>query len=308
MNIRNFRKSRKLKIKRMSRRRPINVLASVMTTFSLYLGMTSIIASIGREFEFAALCILLAIFFDAFDGVVARMTKSVSEFGKELDSLCDLVSFGVAPGILIFMAYLPEWSHLPLPPRAESIVGKTGSYAAIIYVICTALRLARFNIYQADRRDSFVGLPSPAAGGTLATSVLFLQYYELRLESHELGPLAYYALGPLAVILALLMVSTVRYPKDRFKSFILAPRHAFPVLGFCAFAIAVIHYAVTTSPYIVLFPLAMTYVLFGVGDTLYSRYQVKRGILPLISGEKTQAPGAQPPSSGDASANNAERL
>ena len=307
MNIRDFRKNRKLKIKRISRRRPINVLASVMTTISLYFGMTSIIASIGREFEYAALFILLAILFDAFDGMVAPMTKSVSEYGKELDSLCDLVSFGVAPGILVFMAYLPEWSHLPLPPRAESIVGKTGSYAAIIYVICTALRLARFNIYQADRRDSFVGLPSPAAGGTIATFVLFLQYYELRLETHEFGPLAYYALGPLAVILALLMVSTIRYPKDRFKSFILAPRHAFPVLGFCAFAIAVIHYAVTTSPFIVLFPLAMTYVLFGIGDTIYARHLVKRGILPADEKTKEKAANQTPPS--DASpTKNADRL
>jgi len=307
MNIRNFRKNRKLKIKRVSRRRPINVLASVMTTISLYFGMTSIIASIGREFEYAALFILLAILFDAFDGLVARLTKSVSEFGKELDSLCDLVSFGVAPGILVFMAYLPEWSHMPLPPRAESIVGKTGSYAAIIYVICTALRLARFNIYQADRRDSFVGLPSPAAGGTIATFVLFLQYYELRLETHEFGPLAYYALGPLAVILALLMVSTIRYPKDRFKSFILAPRHAFPVLGFCAFAIAVIHYAVTTSPYIVLFPLAMTYVLFGIGDTIYTRHLVNRGILPADdkAGEKSDL---QAPPSDTSPTKNADRL
>lgn len=275
MDVRPLRKSRKLKIKRMSRRRPINVLASAMTTISLYLGVASIFASIGLEFEKAALLILLAILFDACDGTVARLTRSVSEFGKELDSLADLVAFGVAPAVLVFIAYLPEWGHLPLPPQAESIVGKTGSYMAIMYVICAALRLARFNIYQADRRDYFVGLPSPAAGGTLATFVLFLNYFEPRLENNALGPLAYYALGPASVVLALLMVSTVRYPKDRFKSFILSPKHAFPVLVLCIIAILVTHYAVTTSPYIVLFPMAIAYVLFGIGDTLYTRYVAK---------------------------------
>lgn len=257
--------------KRLIRRRPINVLASVMTTMSLYLGMMSVFASIGREFQIAAYCILGAIAFDALDGFVARLTNSVSEFGKELDSLCDLVSFGVAPAVLVFMAYLPEWWHLPISPRAESIVGKTGSYMAIVYVICAALRLARYNIYQADRRDFFFGLPSPAAGGTLAAFVLFLEYFEPRLETHQMGSLAYFALGPSAVILALLMVSTVRYPKDRFRAFILKPGHAFVVLGACAFVIAVFHYAITTSPAIVLFPLAVTYVLFGIGDTLYMR-------------------------------------
>ena len=272
MDIRPLKRTKKIKVKRQSRRRPVNVLASVMTTISLYLGMASIFASIGQEFEKAALFILLAMFFDACDGTVARLTNSVSEFGKELDSLCDMVSFGVAPAVLVFMAYLPEWGHLPLSPRAESLVGKTGSYMASIYVICASLRLARFNIYQADRRDSFTGLPSPAAGGTLATFVLFLDYFEPRLENYALGPLAYYALGPAAVILALLMVSTVRYPKDRFKSFVLSPRHAFGVLVFCIVAIPVIHYAATTSPYIVLFPLSVTYVMFGIGDTIYTRY------------------------------------
>lgn len=287
------------------RRRPVNVLASVMTTISLYLGTASIFASIGSEFEKAALFILIAIIFDSLDGTVARLTKSVSEFGKELDSLCDLVSFGVAPAVLVFVAYLPEGFHLPISPRAESIVGKTGSYMAIIYVICTALRLARFNTYESTRRDSFTGLPSPAAGGTLAAFVLFLQYFEPQLEQHKLGPLAYYALGPTAVFLALLMVSTVRYPKDRLKSFVVAPRPAFTTLAICAFAIAVIHYALTTSVAIVLFPLCMTYVLFGLGDTIYQRLtapaeQPRRA----LAGPRGAQEAAPPPSS----TNHGERL
>jgi CDP-diacylglycerol---serine O-phosphatidyltransferase len=270
MKIRHF-DSREYRKKR--RRRPINVLASTLTTMSLYLGVASIFASIGMEFETAAYMILGAWIFDILDGTVARLTKTTSEFGKELDSLCDMVSFGVAPGVLVFMCYLPPegMMHLPISEKAESIVGKTGSYLAIVYVICAALRLARFNTWQADRRDSFIGLPSPASGGAIASFVLFLQYYEPRLENHELGPLAYYALGPLALLLAFLMVSNVSYPKDRMKSFVFEPLPAFQILGFCAFAIAVIHYAITTSPSIAIFPIAMFYVLFGIGETFYRK-------------------------------------
>ncbi|MGC8739508.1 MAG: CDP-diacylglycerol--serine O-phosphatidyltransferase [Candidatus Hydrogenedens sp.] len=262
------RRKKKIEVK-IKRRNPINVLASLFTTISLYLGIASIFASIGSEFDKAAYFILLAIIFDSLDGTIAKMTNSVSEFGKQYDSLSDLVTFGVAPGILVFMAYLPEGLHLPISPRTESIIGKTGSYMAIIYVICAALRLARFNTFETEKRDSFRGLPSPAAGGTLSAFVLFLNYFEPRLELHKLGPFAYYALGPMAVILALLMVSAVKYPKDRLKYFIFAPKPAFLTLAITAFVIAIIHYAMTTSVAIVLFPIMLAYVGFGLGDTLY---------------------------------------
>jgi CDP-diacylglycerol---serine O-phosphatidyltransferase len=264
----------------------VNVLASVMTTMNLYMGTTSILASIGLEFHWAANCILLAMVFDMLDGFVARLTHTVSDFGKELDSLCDMVSFGVAPAVLVFMAYLPADAHLPVSPRAESIVGMTGAYMAILYVICAALRLARFNTYHAGNRDFFIGLPSPAAAGALATFVLFLNYFEGALGQHELGVFAYVALGPTAVILALLMVSSIRYPKERIKSFLFRPRHAFQTLAICAFVIVIIHYAVVKSASLVLFPLTMSYVLFGIGETFYGRLTRKEtvyaGLLPDV--------------------------
>lgn len=249
----------------------INLLASILTTLNLYMGMTSILASIGQEFQRAATCILLAIIFDTFDGFVARLTNSVSEFGKELDSLCDMVSFGVAPAVLVFMAYLPPDAHLPLSARTESIVGMTGSYMAIIYAICTALRLARFNTWHAGRPDYFIGLPSPAAGGGLAAFVLFLLYFEESLNAHALGSLAYVALGPTAVFFAFLMVSSVRYPKNKLKTFLFKPRHAFQVLAVTAFILGLIHYAMVKSIFLVLFPLACLYVFYGLADTLYGR-------------------------------------
>ncbi len=134
----------------------------------------------------------------------------------------------------------------------------------------------------------------------LAAFVLFLQYFESPLESHKLGPFAYVALGPTAVVLALLMVSTVRYPKDRLKSFILEPKHAFLVLGVCAFVIAIVHYAVTESPAIVLFPLMLAYVLFGLWDTLWLRWQERRQTEPARgetgpdAREESRSPGATP--------------
>jgi len=251
------------------RRRPINVLASIMTTMNLYFGVASIFASIGQEFEKAAYFILLAIVFDMLDGFVARLTDSVSDFGKELDSLCDVVSFGIAPAVLVFVAYLPEAGpELAAVPK-ESIIGKTGSYMAIIYAICTALRLARYNTWQAERQDSFVGLPSPAAGGTMAAFVLFLTYYEDVIETHKFGALGYYALGPLAVLLAFLMVSNVTYPKSRAKAFVLSPKLGFRFLGLFAVVAAIFHYGITQHPSVVLFPLAMSYVLFGIGEWAY---------------------------------------
>lgn len=272
----------KKKSSRETKRRPINVLASVITTVSLYLGLWSIFCSIRQEYEMAAYLILLAILCDSTDGTLARLTKSVSDFGKELDSLCDLVSFGVAPAVLIYHAYLVE------EQMAGTAVGRTGSVVAIIFVICGALRLARFNVFQSAHRDSFTGLPIPAAGGTVAAFVLFMSYFELHV--------AFYVLGPLTFALAYLMVSTVRYPKDRLKKvLVLAPQNAFKMLALSVIVIAVFHYAITHSPVIVLFPLAMTYVLAGLGDEAYRFVRNRQPFARIGSSKLTQA--AQSPSS-----------
>jgi len=248
--------------RKRQRRRPINVLASVLTTLSLYCGVVSIFSSINGQYEKAVYLVLAAIVFDMLDGSVARITRSVSLFGKELDSLADLVSFGVAPAVLIYTAFLPEGSELlPAPGRINSV-------PAIFFVICGALRLARYNVFQSDQRAVFTGLPIPAAGGTVAAFVLFARYFELGA--------APWILGALAIGLACLMVSTVRYPKDKVKMFVLAPRRAFRMLAVCAIVIAIFHYASTHSPAIVLFPLGMTYVLFGIGDELIN-YRKRRG-------------------------------
>ncbi len=247
---------------RRRRRMPINVAASVITTFSLYCGIASIFSAIRSDYEVASYWILAAIISDMLDGTIARLTKSVSDFGKELDSLADMVSFGVAPAVLIYSAYLIESA------AADSVVAPMGSMVAIVFVICTALRLARYNIYQADRQDLFIGLPSPAAAGNIASYTLFVQYFDFQV--------VYWVLGPLTVALALLMVSTVRYPKKTMRVFVLAPRYAVRFLVLCGVGIAVFHYALQYHPAIVLLPLGMAYVLFGVVNEIYAFIRRKR--------------------------------
>jgi len=237
------------------------MLASVLTALGLYCGVASMFAAIAERYEQAAYLILAAIVFDMLDGTVAKLTNSVSEFGKQLDSLADLVSFGVAPAILIYMAYLHE------ERIAGSAVGRTGAMFAIVFVMCGWLRLARFNVYQSKMRDSFVGLPIPAAGGTVATFVLFTRHFSMTV--------AFWILGPLTLALAYLMVSNVRYPKDRLKSVVMAPRNAFRMLALFAVAIGIIHYGFTHSPAIVLFPLAAAYVLFGIAEDMVKRLHKK---------------------------------
>ena len=302
MKIKRFRPSYH---RRSLRRRPINVLASVMTTLSLYCGITSIFASIGYEFDRAATLIIFAILFDMLDGTVARLTKSTSEFGKELDSLADIVSFGVAPGVLVFVSYLPGTGGLTIPVEAGSIIGKTGSYTAIVFVIGAALRLARYNVYQADRRDVFTGLPCPAAGGVIASFILFMSYFEPKVESLALGPIAYYALEAMAVGLTLLMLSTISYSKNPVKALILSPRSAFATLSAWLLVILALHFAVAESPSIVLFPLGATYVLYGLLAAGYRRI-VRRGLRASEGETRQEDPQDSPIVSVEDSAKKAE--
>lgn len=284
--------------KRRMKRRPINVLASALTSFGLYCGIASIFASFSAllartevftkdamllddptDFQkFAASLIFFALIFDMLDGTVAKLTHSTSEFGKQLDSLCDLVSFGVAPGVLVFSTFL-EFSI-----TEGGVTAPLGSVLAVIFVLCGALRLARFNVYQSDRRDYFTGLPIPAAGITIASFTLFRMHVDL-------GYWALWTIGPLALLLAYLMVSTLRYPKDKMKSMVLAPGHAMQLLVLCAIGIAVFDFASARSPALVLFPLTLVYVLFGVGDYLYSMLRHRPHAEPEpISEEKPQTP------------------
>lgn len=212
-------------------------------------------SSIEGNFQVASYYILAALVFDMLDGTAARMTNSVSEFGKHLDSLSDITSFGVAPSVLIYIAYISE----------DPQIGPIGSLVAVVFVICGALRLARYNTYQSDRSDVFFGLPIPGAAGTIAAFVLFASYFEWNV--------AFWALSPMTVSLSVLMVSSIEYPKHNIRMFLVAPRAGFRYLVVFVAMIAIFHYANQYHPSIVLFPMAVAYVGFGIVTDIIRRFR-----------------------------------
>ena len=166
----------------------------MLTICSLFAGFYSMIASINDHFFAAGVAILVAAVFDGLDGRVARMTHSTSTFGMELDSLCDLVSFGVAPGLL---AYL--WALTPY--------GRYGWLAGFLYLAATALRLARFNAQSlASPSHNFTGLPCPAAAGVIATAVMFSSNVFKTTDTVQ-----HISLLLLVYLLSYLMISTHTY-------------------------------------------------------------------------------------------------
>jgi len=178
--------------------RGIYLLPSILTTFGMFAGFYSIIASINGDFTLAAISIMVAMLWDALDGRVARLTNTQSDFGAQYDSLADLVSFGVAPALLVY-----EWSL--------SDLGRIGWLAAFIFLACAALRLARFNtqVGTSDKRY-FQGLPSPAAAGVIA-SMIWLKFWKFEYFDFGIVSLSYYVGVGITIFCALLMVSNVRY-------------------------------------------------------------------------------------------------
>lgn len=222
-------------------RRGVYLLPNLFTTGNLLSGFYAIIAVFNADYVSAAIAILVATVFDSLDGRVARMTKTTSKFGVEYDSLADLVSFGVAPGLLIYSWALTNY-------------GRIGWVAAFLFVACGALRLARFNV-QAGTVESryFVGLPIPAAAGLLAATVLFDDHI-LRLGA-EMKPLLIVAM---TYVLAFLMVSNIRYWS--FKGVELRDRRPFQVLVAAVLVVMV----VTAAPQVMLFALFALYAASGV--------------------------------------------
>ena len=178
--------------------RGIYLLPSILTTFGMFAGFYSIIASINGDFTLAAISIMVAMLWDALDGRVARLTNTQSDFGAQYDSLADLVSFGVAPALLVY-----EWSL--------SDLGRIGWLAAFIFLACAALRLARFNtqVGISDKRY-FQGLPSAAAAGVIA-SMIWLKFWKFEYFDFGIVSLSYYIGVGITIVCALLMVSNVRY-------------------------------------------------------------------------------------------------
>jgi len=225
-------------------KRGIYILPSIFTTFALFAGFYSIVASINGDYTLAAISIMVAMLWDALDGRVARLTNTQSAFGAEYDSLSDLVSFGVAPALLVY-----EWSL--------SDLGRIGWLAAFIYLTCAALRLARFNtqVATADKRY-FQGLPSPAAAGVIA-SMIWLKFWNFEYFDIGVVSFSYYIGIAITIICGLLMVSNVRYYS--FKEFDAKNKASFRFLLLTVLSFILLLY----NPKIVLFTGFFIYLLSG---------------------------------------------
>jgi CDP-diacylglycerol--serine O-phosphatidyltransferase len=231
-------------------------LPSMLTCASLFSGFYSMVASINGDFYPAAVAILVAGVFDGLDGRVARMTDSTSEFGMQLDSLCDMVSFGVAPALL---AYL--WALIPY--------GRYGWLAAFLYVATTALRLARFNSMaeEIDKENhDFAGLPCPAAAGAIATMVMFCHYFGAT------ETVKHFSILLLVYLLSYLMISTHRYLSFK-KTRIPREKRFQAVVG-----MILVLTLLATEPPITLFVTALSYALSGPLMELYALLREKRKI------------------------------
>ena len=185
---------------RKNMRRGIFLLPNLFTTAALFAGFYAIIAAMNGLFEIAAIAIFLAGLLDGLDGRVARLTNTESAFGAEYDSLSDMVSFGIAPALIMYL-----WSLVYLRD-VSTLMGKLGWLAAFIYATSTALRLARFNtqVGIADKRY-FQGLASPAAAGVLMGAIWFCESYDIH------GYDVTYAALVLTTLAGALMVSKFSY-------------------------------------------------------------------------------------------------
>ncbi len=237
--LRKKRPNRRRRLKRDNIKKGIYILPNLFTSASLFAGFYAIVKTLNGDFEHAAWAIIVSMLCDGADGRIARMTHTTSRFGVEYDSLSDLVAFGVAPGILAY-----EWALRPY--------GKWGWSAAFLYVICGALRLARYNI-QIDNIESvtFNGLPIPVSAGMIVTTVLL--YYKF----DHTGPTQHIAILVVIFLLAFLMVSNVKFVS--FKEMELRKRKPFTAfLGLILLLILIVN-----EPQIVLFTIAVLYVLHG---------------------------------------------
>lgn len=244
MTVREGFRERRRRRRRRGRgdRRAIYLLPNVITSASLLLGFWSIVMSIQHDFQYAALFIVLAGICDVLDGRVARATHSTSRFGVEYDSISDMVSFGMAPALLIY-----SWILAPLGSRAWLI--------AALFALCAALRLARFNVTaESGKSDHYHGVPSTAAGGIVASSVWFVEW--LGYSAPFPKPLGLTITIGFAG-LALLMVSPVPYPS--WSSIRLTRRHAYPTLVASVLGLV----AVLLHHEAMLFAVAMTFLVSG---------------------------------------------
>jgi CDP-diacylglycerol--serine O-phosphatidyltransferase len=227
-------------------RRGVYLLPSLFTLGNMFCGWACVVYTMRGSFSQASVFIGFAFVLDMLDGRVARLTGTASAFGVEFDSLADVISFGIAPAILSF-----AWGLQPF--------GRLGWAAGFLYVSAAAIRLARFNIQSGLNQDKryFVGMPSPAAAGVLASTVFA---YPTGFKDWHAGLVL-----PVVLLPAFLMVSTIRYRS--FKTFDLGTRRSYRNL----ILIATVMAAIATHPQVTLATMAYLYLMSGLIGAAWSR-------------------------------------
>ncbi|TLY15708.1 MAG: CDP-diacylglycerol--serine O-phosphatidyltransferase [Nitrospirae bacterium] len=244
-------------MKDQKRKRGGYLIPNVLTSGNLFSGLFAILAVFNANYLAAAIAILVALVFDVLDGKSARLMNSTSQFGVEYDSLADLVSFGVAPGLLIYSWALSGHDML-------------GSAVMFAFVACGALRLARYNVMTASAESKhFTGLPIPAAASVIATLVVF-DHHILRMGA-EVKPLLILIM---TLTLAFLMVSTIKYRS--FKDLKFRGGSHFNYLVWAILGLML----VVAWPQVMLFVLFAGYAVSGIiekGMSLLAKVLGKRG-------------------------------
>jgi len=223
----------------------IYLLPNLFTVAALFAGFYAIVAATKSLFDLAAMAIFIAMLLDALDGRIARLTHSQSEFGAQMDSLSDMVCFGITPALVLY-----EWSLV--------VMGKPGWLVAFFYSVCTALRLARFNSQsQQTNKRYFQGLATPAAAGVVASMIWFCTEFEIVGKNYGL------IVTIITLVLGFLMVSTIRYRS--FKDLDVRGKVPFIVILIVALVLVLISF----DPPAVLLTIFGVYVISGPVTTLW---------------------------------------
>jgi CDP-diacylglycerol---serine O-phosphatidyltransferase len=247
-------------------KRGIYIVPSLFTLANLAAGTVAVLFSANDHLTMAAWAIIAGIVMDMMDGRLARWAGATSQFGTELDSLCDLVTFGVAPAVLMF--------ELALEP-----LGRPGYAIAIFFVVAAALRLARFNLraQSGESTPYFMGLPVPAAAGILASFVMSYELFDADGITVKTIPLLmqrmptfFRAVPVVMILLSILMISTVRY--GNFKQLKLGRPHSLQMVGLVLVALLLIF----TYPQNMIFVVFSLYVLSGLMALAWRSYSAQR--------------------------------
>ena len=266
-----------------NRLKGIYLLPSIVTAANISSGFLSIVFSIKGDFNYAAWAIIVSMVMDMLDGRIARLAKATSRFGVEFDSLADLVSFGVAPAVMMYQMILHTLNN-------------HGIAIALFYVLAGALRLARFNVKASEGEPSthFVGLPIPAAAGILASFVLSYQLFEISNEVpvnmiHLVAdrmPFVFKTIPILMVFISFLMVSNVPYAA--FKKFKADRPKSLQVIIFALLAILMIVF----YPQNTIFILFIGYLLSGLGLYLLRYWRLRKSLIESFQKRRNEQKNA----------------